>query len=51
MKIGIIGSGSIGSTLAKYFIGLGHEVSMANSRGPQSLTDFFNGNRHYTGFR
>ena len=40
MHIGIIGSGNIGSTLAKKFVSLGHQVSMANSRGPQSLVAF-----------
>ena len=39
MKIGIIGSGNIGSTLAGYLIKLGHEVTIANSRGPESLTE------------
>jgi predicted dinucleotide-binding enzyme len=38
MKIGIIGSGNIGATLARHLAGLGHQVSIANSRGPQSLT-------------
>jgi 8-hydroxy-5-deazaflavin:NADPH oxidoreductase len=40
MNIGIIGSGSIGTTLAKYFVSLGHHVAMANSRGPGSLIEF-----------
>jgi 8-hydroxy-5-deazaflavin:NADPH oxidoreductase len=40
MNIGIIGSGHIGSTLAKLFISAGHRVFMANSRGPQSLAAF-----------
>lgn len=39
MNIGIIGSGNIGSTLAGYLAALGHEVLIANSRGPQSLRD------------
>ena len=39
MKIGIIGSGNIGGTLAKYLINLGHEVIISNSRGPASLTE------------
>jgi predicted dinucleotide-binding enzyme len=37
MDIGIIGSGHIGSTLARRLTGLGHRVSIANSRGPASL--------------
>lgn len=39
MKIGIIGAGNIGSVLAKRFTELGHEVSIANSRGPDTLKD------------
>ncbi|MEP7184267.1 MAG: NAD(P)-binding domain-containing protein [Rhodanobacter sp.] len=39
MKIGIIGAGHIGSVLAKRFTELGHEVSIANSRGPDSLKE------------
>lgn len=37
MKIGIIGAGQIGGTLARRLVALGHEVSVANSRGPESL--------------
>ena len=37
MEIGIIGSGNIGSTLAGYLTALGHQVMIANSRGPKSL--------------
>jgi len=37
MEIGIIGSGNIGSTLAGYLTKLGHQVLIANSRGPESL--------------
>jgi len=37
MKIGIIGSGNIGSTLAGYLTKLGHQVLIANSRGPETL--------------
>jgi hypothetical protein len=40
MKIGIIGAGNIGSALAKKFVALGHDVSIANTRGPQSLVSF-----------
>ena len=39
MKIGIVGAGHIGSTLAKLFVGAGHSVEIANSRGPQTLAD------------
>jgi 8-hydroxy-5-deazaflavin:NADPH oxidoreductase len=38
MRIGVIGAGSIGGTLARYLAKLGHQVSIANSRGPESLT-------------
>lgn len=37
MKIGIIGAGNIGGTLTRRLRQLGHEVSVANSRGPDSL--------------
>jgi len=37
MKIGIIGAGQIGGTLARRLAALGHEVSIANSRGPETL--------------
>jgi predicted dinucleotide-binding enzyme len=39
MKVGIIGSGNIGSALAKHLTDLGHDVKVANSRGPETLTD------------
>ena len=39
MKIGIIGAGNIGGTLTRRFRQLGHEVFVANSRGPQTLVD------------
>ncbi|MFU8853778.1 NADPH-dependent F420 reductase [Micromonospora sp. SL1-18] len=39
MKIGIIGSGHIGGTLTRRLRVLGHDVTVTNSRGPQSLTD------------
>ena len=38
MRIGVIGAGAIGGTLARHLARLGHQVSMANSRGPDSLT-------------
>ncbi|MFF1465615.1 NADPH-dependent F420 reductase [Streptomyces sp. NPDC058330] len=39
MKIGIIGAGNIGGTLTRRLTALGHEVAVANSRGPQTLAD------------
>jgi predicted dinucleotide-binding enzyme len=38
MQVGIIGSGNIGSTLARQLTARGHRVLIANSRGPASLT-------------
>ncbi|MDB5043200.1 MAG: hypothetical protein JWN27_3926, partial [Candidatus Eremiobacteraeota bacterium] len=39
MKIGIIGSGNIGGALTRLFRSGGHEVSVANSRGPLALAE------------
>lgn len=39
MKIGIIGTGNIGGNLTRRLTALGHEVSVANSRGPETLGD------------
>ena len=39
MKIGIIGAGHIGGTLTRRLAQLGHEVRVANSRDPQTLSD------------
>ena len=39
MKIGIVGSGNIGGTAARLFVNAGHEVAIANSRGPETLED------------
>jgi predicted dinucleotide-binding enzyme len=39
MKIGIIGAGHIGGTLTRRLRALGHDVSVANSRGPETLAD------------
>lgn len=39
MKIAIIGTGNIGGSLTRRFTQLGHEVSIANSRGPETLQD------------
>lgn len=37
MKIGIIGAGGIGSAFAKQAAKAGYEVTVSNSRGPESL--------------
>lgn len=37
MKIGIIGAGVVGRTLAKLAVKAGHEVMLSNSRGPKSM--------------
>lgn len=37
MKIGILGTGHIGKTLVKRLSAAGHEVKVANSRGPESI--------------
>ena len=39
MTYAILGSGAIGTALARRFVAKGIEVSLANSRGPESLTD------------
>ncbi len=39
MNIGILGSGNIGHNTAVHFLRTGHRVSLANSRGPDSLRD------------
>ena len=36
-RIGIIGAGHIGGTLAGLFVDAGHEVAVSNSRGPETL--------------
>jgi 8-hydroxy-5-deazaflavin:NADPH oxidoreductase len=37
--IGMVGSGNIGSTVARLAVAAGYDVVLSNSRGPQSLTD------------
>lgn len=37
MKIGIIGAGNIGATVARLAVASGHEVMISNSRGPETL--------------
>jgi 8-hydroxy-5-deazaflavin:NADPH oxidoreductase len=39
MKIGIIGAGYIGGNSARLFAKAGHEVAIANSRGPETLRE------------
>jgi len=39
MKIGIVGAGNIGGALTRRLTTLGHEISVANSRGPETLRD------------
>ncbi len=39
MKIGVIGAGLIGGAVARLARAAGHEVRIANSRGPKSLAD------------
>jgi len=39
MRIGIIGAGHIGGTAARLFVDAGHDVSISNSRGPESLRE------------
>ncbi|MFI6209665.1 NADPH-dependent F420 reductase [Streptomyces sp. NPDC051041] len=38
MRIGIIGAGNIGGNLTRRLTALGHDVFVANSRGPHTLT-------------
>jgi 8-hydroxy-5-deazaflavin:NADPH oxidoreductase len=37
-RVGIIGAGHIGSTLAKGLVARGYDVAISNSRGPETLT-------------
>lgn len=39
MKIGVIGAGQIGGTLTRRLRALGHDVFVANSRGPNTLAE------------
>ena len=40
MKIGVIGIGEIGGTLARRWCERGHAVRVANSRGPLAIKQF-----------
>ncbi|HEX3955732.1 MAG TPA: NAD(P)-binding domain-containing protein, partial [Trebonia sp.] len=35
--LGLIGSGYIGSTVARLAVAAGHDVVLSNSRGPETL--------------
>ncbi len=37
MKIGILGTGNIGKTLVRELSAAGHDVKVANSRGPETI--------------
>lgn len=37
--VGLIGSGNIGSTVARLAVDAGHDVVLSNSRGPETLAD------------
>lgn len=43
VRIGIIGGGRIGATAARLFVDAGHEVAIANSRGPETLGEAVEG--------
>lgn len=43
MKIGIIGAGHIGAAAARLLIEAGHEIAIANSRGPETLRELVAG--------
>ena len=40
MKIGVIGTGSMGEVIISKLSAAGHDLKIANSRGPESLKDF-----------
>jgi predicted dinucleotide-binding enzyme len=39
MRIGIIGAGHIGATIARLLVDAGHDIAISNSRGPETLRD------------
>jgi hypothetical protein len=43
MKIGIIGAGHVGSTLARLFAAANHDVIICNSRDPETLAELVHG--------
>jgi 8-hydroxy-5-deazaflavin:NADPH oxidoreductase len=48
VKIGVIGAGHIGGTLAARLVAAGHEVAISNSRGPETLQGSVDGARPMT---
>jgi predicted dinucleotide-binding enzyme len=48
VKIGVIGAGRIGGTLAACLVAAGHEVAISNSRGPETLQGAVDGARPMT---
>jgi predicted dinucleotide-binding enzyme len=43
VRIGIIGAGHIGGTLAARLVAAGHELAISNSRGPETLAGLVEG--------
>ena len=39
IKIGIVGAGQIGGTLTRRLTAVGHEVLLANARGPDTFAE------------
>jgi predicted dinucleotide-binding enzyme len=39
VRIGFLGAGHIGGTLARLFTQAGHDIAVSNSRGPLTLAD------------
>jgi predicted dinucleotide-binding enzyme len=39
MKIGILGAGVVGQTIAKHVLPFGHQITLSNRRGPESLAE------------
>lgn len=46
MKLGIIGAGNIGGAPIRCLSGLGHDISVANSRGPATPVYGTDGDAH-----
>lgn len=39
MRVALVGAGNVGATLVRYLAAAGHGVTVANRRGPQTLSD------------